>query len=153
MKKLTAFFIIFFGAALGALFIFAIFNFNPVSYSDLQPTDTVATVDTVPGSSAPNVPVDPVVIEPTPTVPVEPPVVVPSGLTAIEVATHNTASDCYLIVKGKVYDVTNYIDQHPGGKQNIYNYCGKESSTTFANIHSNFAWNLLADYYVDDLAQ
>ena len=34
-----------------------------------------------------------------------------------EVAKHNTAGDCHLILHGKVYDVTDYLGRHPGGKQ------------------------------------
>jgi len=74
-------------------------------------------------------------------------------LTATEVAKHNTKTDCYLIVNDQVYDVTAFIDQHPGGVEKIVEGCGKESSQIFAAIHSNFAWNLLKDYYVGDLAK
>ncbi|KKP37373.1 MAG: NADH-cytochrome b5 [Candidatus Peregrinibacteria bacterium GW2011_GWF2_33_10] len=74
-----------------------------------------------------------------------------SFLTKKEIARHSTENDCYLIVNDKVYDVTSYINKHPGGKNNIIKYCGQESSKIFAAIHSNFAWNLLNQFYVADL--
>lgn len=72
------------------------------------------------------------------------------AFTATEVAKHNTPNDCYLIVKGKVYDVSNFLD-HPGGQNAIDSRCGQEATQIFTQIHSNFAWNLLKDYYVGDL--
>ncbi|KAJ8430244.1 hypothetical protein Cgig2_009422 [Carnegiea gigantea] len=32
-----------------------------------------------------------------------------------EAAQHNTKDDCWVIIDGKVYDVTLYLDEHPGG--------------------------------------
>ena len=35
--------------------------------------------------------------------------------TKEEVSKHNTKDDCWLIIHGKVYDVSDYVDEHPGG--------------------------------------
>lgn len=36
-------------------------------------------------------------------------------LNAAEVAKHNTTSSCWIVIGGKVYDVTPYLERHPGG--------------------------------------
>lgn len=74
-------------------------------------------------------------------------------LTKEEIAKHNNKNDCYLIIKNQVYSVASFIDQHPGGVNKLVNECGKEASAIFAKIHSNFAWNLLNDYYIGKLGQ
>lgn len=70
-----------------------------------------------------------------------------------EIAKHNNKNDCYLIIKDQVYSVASFIDSHPGGVSKLVNECGKEASVIFAKIHSNFAWNLLNDYYIGKLGQ
>lgn len=73
--------------------------------------------------------------------------------TAEEVAKHNIKTDCYLIVSNQVYDVSSYISKHPGGVRRIVDVCGQETSQIFASIHSNFAWNLLKEYYIGDIVK
>jgi cytochrome b involved in lipid metabolism len=65
-----------------------------------------------------------------------------------DVAKHNSANNCWLAISGKAYNVTSYVGSHPGGQGAILNSCGTEVSGIFASIHSNFAWNLLGQYYV-----
>lgn len=78
-------------------------------------------------------------------------------LSSSEVAKHNTSSDCWLIISGKVYNVTNYLVEHPGGVSVITKYCGKESTNAFntkdgdGSGHSSYANSLLAKYYIGNL--
>lgn len=53
-------------------------------------------------------------------------------LTAAEVARHDAAADCWMIIDGVVYDVTGFIDSHPGGEAMLRG-CGKDASWFFAN--------------------
>jgi cytochrome b involved in lipid metabolism len=46
------------------------------------------------------------------------------SFSAEEVAKHNKASDCWVVVKGKVYDVTKFLEEHPGGKKILLNASG-----------------------------
>lgn len=52
-----------------------------------------------------------------------------------EVAKHNTKDDCWVIIHGKVYDVTDFIDEHPGGSAIIVKYAGKDATKAFDPIH------------------
>ena len=47
-----------------------------------------------------------------------------------DVPNHKTKSDCWTVVDGLVYDVTQYIPMHPGGKK-IMLGAGREASATF----------------------
>lgn len=51
-----------------------------------------------------------------------------------EVAKHSTPSDCFVIVRGKVYDVTAWVPQHPGGAL-IYIQAGKDCTQLFDSYH------------------
>lgn len=81
-------------------------------------------------------------------------------LTAAEIAKHNSASNCWIIISSKVYDVTNYISIHPGGAGAITPYCGTDATTAFATkdrnpptSHSQTANDLLSAYYIGDVNQ
>ena len=37
--------------------------------------------------------------------------------TVEDVLEHNSASDCWIIINKKVYNVTSWIPRHPGGEQ------------------------------------
>ena len=52
-------------------------------------------------------------------------------LTASAVASHNTASDCWVIVNNNVYDLTNFLGMHSGGAGQIMPFCGKDGTTAF----------------------
>ncbi|MFH1668034.1 MAG: cytochrome b5-like heme/steroid binding domain-containing protein [Candidatus Komeilibacteria bacterium] len=69
-----------------------------------------------------------------------------------EIARHNTTKDCYLMINNNVYDVSLYINMHPGGKKIITTNCGREVTGIFARIHSNRAWDLLKNYKIGQLA-
>lgn len=46
-------------------------------------------------------------------------------LTRDEVAIHDSASSCWVIIGGNCYDVTDMINDHPGGRDAILRYAGK----------------------------
>merc|ERR1712137_364517 len=71
-----------------------------------------------------------------PAPPVSPPsVTATSGLTVDAVAGHNTESDCYVIIDDHVYNVTDFLPDHPGGKRAIMLYAGKDATEEFDMLH------------------
>jgi len=56
-------------------------------------------------------------------------------LTEEEVARHASAGDCWTIFQGRVYDISPYIDYHPGGKRQIMQGAGKDMTNLFHKAH------------------
>jgi len=82
----------------------------------------------------------------------------PTTYMLADIANHATSNDCWLAIEGKVYDVTNFISVHPGG-QAILQGCGTDATTLYdtrpmgsGTPHSQRARDLLANYYIGDLA-
>ncbi|HNE90003.1 MAG TPA: cytochrome b5-like heme/steroid binding domain-containing protein [Actinomycetota bacterium] len=75
--------------------------------------------------------------------------------TAAEVATHNTAGDCWTSINGNVYDLTDWEDKHPGGAERIIALCGTDGSSAFDDQHSGEPEpeDMLAEYKIGVLAQ
>ena len=81
-------------------------------------------------------------------------------ITISEVAKHNSKSDCWMIIDGKVYDITNYFGQHPGRDETMMPYCGKDGTDGYetkdkprSQDHSYAADQLLIEYFVGNLTQ
>ncbi|KAL1617802.1 hypothetical protein SLS54_007581 [Diplodia seriata] len=61
-----------------------------------------------------------------------------------EVAAHNKKSDMWIVVHGKVYDVTSYLQDHPGGVEAIEEVAGTDCTAAFEDVgHSEDARELL----------
>jgi 4-hydroxysphinganine ceramide fatty acyl 2-hydroxylase len=73
-----------------------------------------------------------------------------------DVASHNTTKSCYVTVGTKVYDITPFLDDHPGGGDLIVEYGGKDvqdiMDDTTSHFHSESAWEILDDYLVGFVA-
>eukprot|EP00357_Protocruzia_adherens_P009562 CAMPEP_0114997632 /NCGR_PEP_ID=MMETSP0216-20121206/15012_1 /TAXON_ID=223996 /ORGANISM="Protocruzia adherens, Strain Boccale" /LENGTH=80 /DNA_ID=CAMNT_0002362045 /DNA_START=45 /DNA_END=287 /DNA_ORIENTATION=+ len=70
--------------------------------------------------------------------------------TLEEVKKHNTADDLWVIVHGKVYDLSQFKD-HPGGTDILEEYAGMEASEDFEDaVHSDKAIAQMKDFYVGD---
>ncbi|KAJ6050025.1 hypothetical protein N7499_011394 [Penicillium canescens] len=59
------------------------------------------------------------------------------SFTPADVASHNSAEKgLYIIVDSNVYDVTNFIDEHPGGAKILKRVAGKDASKQFWKYHN-----------------
>ncbi|KAI9015387.1 putative acyl-CoA dehydrogenase [Hyaloraphidium curvatum] len=56
--------------------------------------------------------------------------------TPQEVAGHANEQSAWIIINQKVYDVTKFAAEHPGGKKILLNVAGKDASKQFATFHS-----------------
>lgn len=52
-----------------------------------------------------------------------------------EVVKHNNDKDCWVVIHGKAYDVTQFKEEHPGGKNIILKWAGKDATETYEPIH------------------
>lgn len=70
--------------------------------------------------------------------------------TLDQVATHNSSGDCWTAIQGKVYDLTDWEDQHPGGAARIQSLCGIDGTSQFLDQHEGDAQpeSVLAGYQI-----
>lgn len=77
--------------------------------------------------------------------------------TMSDVSKHNSQDDCWLVIDGVVYDVTDFVNQHPGGND-IVEGCGQDATELFetrptgsGTPHSSSARSLLPTYEIGTL--
>ncbi|OJI81328.1 hypothetical protein ASPTUDRAFT_128444 [Aspergillus tubingensis CBS 134.48] len=58
-----------------------------------------------------------------------------SILSREEVEKHSTRESCWVAIHGSVYDVTEFLDEHPGGAQVILRCAGKDGTADFDSVH------------------
>ncbi|XP_027109995.1 cytochrome b5 [Coffea arabica] len=69
-----------------------------------------------------------------------------------EVVQHNKTKDCWLIIDGKVYDVTPFMEEHPGGDEVLLSATGKDATNDFEDVgHSDSARDMMDQYYIGEI--
>ncbi|KAI8372948.1 cytochrome b5-like heme/steroid binding domain-containing protein [Radiomyces spectabilis] len=69
-----------------------------------------------------------------------------------EVSKHSTRKDLWMIIDKKVYDITAFVDEHPGGEEVLLDEGAKDASGPFDDVgHSDDARDLLKKYYIGDV--
>ncbi|KAK1700141.1 cytochrome b5-like heme/steroid binding domain-containing protein, partial [Colletotrichum godetiae] len=48
---------------------------------------------------------------------------------------HHTVDDCWMVIHGKVYDITSFLPSHPGGKAILLRNAGKDATAVFDAVH------------------
>lgn len=69
-----------------------------------------------------------------------------------EIAEHDKDDDIWIVVDNVVYDVTEYLEKHPGGAASITMNAGEDTTDDFTAIHSNKAWDDLAHFRIGIVA-
>lgn len=86
-------------------------------------------------------PVQPTVPEPIQSTIIEPvqltvpKPVLPKGYSLSDVRLHGDVSSCWTIIRGSVYDLTSFVEKHPGGDRKILSICGKDGTESFEGQH------------------
>ena len=65
------------------------------------------------------------------------PVATTAGYTMAQVAANNSAKSCWAVIEGSVYNLTAWINSHPGGTGAIISLCGTEATSSFNAQHAN----------------
>lgn len=69
-----------------------------------------------------------------------------------ELQKHNVESDCWLAVRGKVYNVTKWVQHHPGGVDTIVLNGGRDATQLFEAYHPTKVYAMLNPYYVGEIS-
>ena len=80
---------------------------------------------------------------------------VAAGYTMAQVKANKSAAKCWSVINGNVYDLTAWIDPHPGGEGAIESLCGTDGSASFNAMHANKSKpeSRLASYLLGPLAK
>lgn len=104
---------------------------SPTPVVTASPTPVVTATPTASASATPTPTAS---STPTPTPVVTP---TPTGYTMAQVKANNTAKSCWSVIDGYVYNLTNWINSHPGGSGAILFLCGTDGTNAFKAQHEN----------------
>ena len=111
---------------------------KPTSVTSTSPTPT-PTVTQSASSSPTQTPTTTPSATPTPTptpTPSPTPTASTVGYTMDQVKSNNTSAKCWSVIDGNVYDLTRWINSHPGGAGAIRSLCGVDGTQEFNRQHS-----------------
>ncbi|KAI9747912.1 MAG: fatty acid alpha-hydroxylase [Lichina confinis] len=73
-------------------------------------------------------------------------------ISSTELQRHRTAASCYVSYGGRVFDLTSFLDDHPGGGDLILEYGGRDVQEIMgdevSHMHSESAYEILEDSVV-----
>ncbi|XP_053843553.1 cytochrome b5 [Vidua macroura] len=72
--------------------------------------------------------------------------------TLEEVAKRNSSREAWLVIHGRVYDVTRFLEEHPGGEEVLLEQAGRDATESFEDVgHSTDAREMLKQYYIGEV--
>ncbi|KAI9930858.1 hypothetical protein ASPWEDRAFT_248498 [Aspergillus wentii DTO 134E9] len=71
-------------------------------------------------------------------------------VTVQQVSEHKTPEDCWIVVDNQVWDVTDFLEEHPGGSTIILKYAGRDATKAYSEVHTPgvLKTNLPAEKYI-----
>lgn len=74
-------------------------------------------------------------------------------LTLEEVEENDSPDSCWAAIDGTVYDLTDWVEEHPGGSARIEQICGTDATDAFQGQHSGDEGpqNQLAEFEIGEL--
>ncbi|KAI2806500.1 Regulator of nonsense transcripts upf2 [Blomia tropicalis] len=75
-------------------------------------------------------------------------------ITLAEVSEHWMPNDCWIVVFDRVYDVTDFLDEHPGGQYIMLEHAGRDATLVFrGSRHGRDAYDMLDKYLIGILPE
>lgn len=69
-----------------------------------------------------------------------------------EVGEHTDKKSTWIIIHDKVYDVTKFLEEHPGGEEVLLEQAGKDATESFEDVgHSTDARTMMKEYLIGEL--
>ncbi|XP_060602023.1 acyl-CoA 6-desaturase-like [Ruditapes philippinarum] len=70
-----------------------------------------------------------------------------------EIKTHNKRTDSWIVLDGKVYNVTNFMKKHPGGARVLSSYGGQDATDVWTAMHNDkdFVGKYLKPLYIGEV--
>lgn len=69
-----------------------------------------------------------------------------------EIVEHKNKNSCWIILHDKVYDVSKFLDEHPGGEEVLLEQGGTDATENFEDVgHSTDARDLLPEYFIGEI--
>ncbi|XP_072492556.1 cytochrome b5 type B isoform X2 [Notamacropus eugenii] len=69
-----------------------------------------------------------------------------------EVAKRNSDKDVWIVIHGRVYDITRFLSEHPGGEEVLMEQAGRDATESFEDVgHSSDAKQMLKQYFIGEV--
>ncbi|XP_055311470.1 cytochrome b5 [Sitodiplosis mosellana] len=71
-----------------------------------------------------------------------------------EIAKHNSNQSSWIVIHNNIYDVTKFLNEHPGGEEVLLEQAGKDASESFEDVgHSTDAREMMQRYKVGEVIE
>ncbi|GFG35192.1 hypothetical protein Cfor_11683 [Coptotermes formosanus] len=63
----------------------------------------------------------------------------PPTISLDQVSWHDHRADCWVVIYDQVYDITEFLPEHPGGEEILLEYAGRDATLAFRGIGHDVA--------------